>query len=126
MSTAFNEAIKNYLDQRAKEDSLFAEAYKKEGKTIKECCNYIISEVQKSAKNNRAAMTSDEVFSLAVHYYDEDNVKADKKVNARVVVPAELVSKDKASKSTEDKPKKQAKQKAAKKEAFENRQLSLF
>lgn len=126
MSTAFNEAIKNYLDQRAKEDSLFAEAYKKEGKTIEGCCNYIISEVQKSAKGNRAAMTSDEVFSLAVHYYDEDNVKADKKVNARVVVPAELISKDKASKSTEDKPKKPAKQKAVKKDPFEDRQLSLF
>ena len=81
MSTAFNEAIKNYLDQRAKEDSLFAEAYKKKGKTIEGCCNYIISEVQKSAKGNRAAMTSDEVFSLAVHYYDEDNVKADKKLS---------------------------------------------
>lgn len=126
MSTAFNEAIKNYLDQRAKEDSLFAEAYKKEGKTIEGCCNYIISEVQKSAKGNRAAMTSDEVFSLAVHYYDEDNVKADKKVNARVVVPAELVSKEKASKSTEEKPKKPAKQKAVKKDPFEDRQLSLF
>ncbi|WP_289104271.1 Cas9 inhibitor AcrIIA9 family protein [uncultured Bacteroides sp.] len=126
MSTAFNEAIKNYLDQRAKEDSLFAEAYKKEGKTIEGCCNYIISEVQKSAKGNRAAMTSDEVFSLAVHYYDEDNVKADKKVNARVVVPAELISKDKASKSTVEKPKKPAKQKAVKKDPFEDRQLSLF
>lgn len=126
MSTAFNEAIKNYLDQRAKEDSLFAEAYKKKGKTIEECCNYIISEVQKSAKGNRAAMTSDEVFSLAVHYYDEDNVKADKKVNARVVVPAELISKDKASKSTVEKPKKPAKQKAVKKDPFEDRQLSLF
>ena len=126
MSTAFNEAIKNYLDQRAKEDSLFAEAYKKEGKTIEGCCNYIISEVQKSAKGNRAAMTSDEVFSLAVHYYDEDNVKADKKVNARVVDPAELISKDKALKSTEEKPKKPAKQKAVKKDPFEDRQLSLF
>lgn len=126
MSTAFNEAIKNYLDKRAKEDSLFAEAYKKEGKTIEGCCNYIISEVQKSAKGNRAAMTSDEVFSLAVHYYDEDNVKADKKVNARVVVPAELISKDKALKSTEEKPKKPAKQKAVKKDPFEDRQLSLF
>lgn len=126
MSTAFNEAIKNYLDQRAKEDSLFAEAYKKEGKTIEGCCNYIISEVQKSAKGNRAAMTSDEVFSLAVHYYDEDNVKTDKKVNARVVVPAEFISKEKASKSTEEKPKKPVKQKAVKKEPFEDRQLSLF
>lgn len=126
MSTAFNEAIKNYLDQRAKEDSLFAEAYKKKGKTIEGCCNYIISEVQKSAKGNRAAMTSDEVFSLAVHYYDEDNVKADKKVNARVVVPAELVSKEKTSSSTEEKPKKPAKQKAVKKDPFEDRQLSLF
>lgn len=126
MSTAFNEAIKNYLDQRAKEDSLFAEAYKKKGKTIEGCCNYILSEVQKQSEHNIAAITGDEVFSLAVHYYDEDNVKADKKVNARVVVPAELISKDKASKSTKEKPKKPAKQKAVKKDPFEDRQLSLF
>lgn len=126
MSAAFNEAIKNYLNQRAKEDSQFAEAYRKKGKTIKGCCNYILSEVQKQSKRIMAAMTSDEVFSLAVHYYDEDNVKADKKVNARVVVPAELISKDKTSKSTEEKPKKLAKQKAVKKEPFDDRQLSLF
>lgn len=36
---AFKDAIKQYLDKRAKEDALFAEAYKREGKTIDECVN---------------------------------------------------------------------------------------
>ena len=42
-TTTFETTIKNYLDNRAREDSLFAETYKKANKSIKECCRYIIS-----------------------------------------------------------------------------------
>ena len=83
---AFKDAIKQYLDKRAMEDALFAEAYKREGKTIDECVNYILCEVQKIAKKGMTAMTDDEVFGMAVHYYDEADVKADKKVRANVVI----------------------------------------
>ena len=38
-----------------------------------ECCNYIIGEARK--RGNAVAMTDDEVFGLAVHYYDEDDIK---------------------------------------------------
>ena len=70
---SFKEAIKSYLDRRAGQDELFAKTYAKEGKTLDECCNYIIGEARK--RGNAVAMTDDEVFGLAEHYYDEDDIK---------------------------------------------------
>lgn len=70
---SFKDAIKSYLDRRAGQDELFAKTYAKEGKTLEECCNYIIGEARK--RGNAVAMTDDEVFGLAVHYYDEDDIK---------------------------------------------------
>lgn len=40
---------------------------------MEECCNYIIGEARK--RGNAVAMTNEEVFGLAVHYYDEDDIK---------------------------------------------------
>lgn len=87
---AFKDAIKQYLDKRAKEDALFAEAYKREGKTIDECVNYILCEVQKIAKKGMTAMTDDEVFGMAVHYYDEADVKDKEKFFGIVITDGEL------------------------------------
>jgi hypothetical protein len=56
----------------------------KENKSLKECGQYILQEAQK--KGSRVAMTDEEVFGLAIHYYDEDDItvkhtsKADVKV----------------------------------------------
>lgn len=83
----FAEAIKSYLDRRAAEDPQFAESYANPKKSISECCDYIVSEVR---KQNRMAMTDDEVYGLAVHYFDEENPgKIDKGAasRAKVVVP---------------------------------------
>lgn len=83
----FEQAIKTYLDKRAKEDALFAETYQKEGKSIKECCKYIMQEARKEAKNGCAAIPDDIVYGWAVHYYDEDDIKvSDSSGKARVVV----------------------------------------
>lgn len=68
----FKEVIKAYLDKRAEQDELFAKTYAKQGKSIDECCRYIIQEVQKA---NRIGWSNAEVFGLAVHYYDEDDIK---------------------------------------------------
>ena len=67
------EAIKAYLDQRAATDPQFAKAYAKPAKNIDECFNYILNEARK--RGTSVCMTHDEVFGLAVHYYDEDNLK---------------------------------------------------
>lgn len=83
----FAEAIKSYLDRRAAEDPQFAESYANPKKSIGECCDFIVSEVK---RQNRMAMTDDEVYGLAVHYYDEaDPGRIDKGAasRAKVVVP---------------------------------------
>lgn len=83
VSQSFKDTIKAYLDQRAQSDPLFATSYQKEGKNLDECCNYIVQEVKKMHVNGLA---DDEVFGLAVHYYDEDNLGEIKEVNCKVVV----------------------------------------
>lgn len=65
--------IKNYLDERAKNDELFAKAYAKPNKSIDECYKYVLGEARK--KGTEVGMTAEEVYGLAVHYYDEDNIK---------------------------------------------------
>ena len=69
-------AIKTYLDTRAATDPQFATAYAKPHKNLDECFNYILSEARK--RGNSVCMTDDEVFSLAVHFYDEDDIKVPK------------------------------------------------
>lgn len=79
----FKRTIQAYLSQRAAEDILFAATYKKAGKNINDCCTYILNEVQKSGCNG---FTDGEIYSMAVHYYDEDNIEIGKPINARVTV----------------------------------------
>lgn len=67
------DAIKAYLDERAKNDEQFAQSYAKANKNIDECFDYVIGEVRK--RGNAVYMTDAEVFGLAVHYYDEDDIK---------------------------------------------------
>lgn len=83
------EAIKNYLDERARTDELFAKAYAKEGKSIDECFSYILGEARK--KGTQVCMSDEEVFGLAVHYYDEDNIKVSHvREGARVATTKEV------------------------------------
>lgn len=79
----FKNTIKAYLDQRAETDILFSFQYSKPEKSIDECISYILNEVKKSGCNGFA---DDEIYGMAVHYYDEDNIKVGKPTNAYVVV----------------------------------------
>ena len=79
----FKRTIQAYLAQCAMEDELFAVTYKKANKNINDCCTYILNEVRKSGCNG---FTDGEVYSMAVHYYDEDNIEIGKPINARVTV----------------------------------------
>jgi hypothetical protein len=80
---SFKDTIKVYLDNRASIDELFAISYAKENKKIDDCITYILNTVQKSGCNG---FTDDEVYSMAVHYYDEDNTEVGKAIDCRVVV----------------------------------------
>lgn len=79
----FKRTIQDYLEVRAKTDELFSKSYAKTNKSIDECITYILNEVQRSGCNG---FEDDEIFGMAVHYYDEDNLDAGKKINCKVVV----------------------------------------
>ncbi|KAA6301310.1 MAG: hypothetical protein EZS26_002507 [Candidatus Ordinivivax streblomastigis] len=79
----FKATIKACLDQRAESDILFSFKYSAPKKNIDDCITYILNTVQKSGCNGFA---DDEIFGMAVHYYDEDNIEAGKPMNAHVVV----------------------------------------
>ena len=83
----FKKAIKNYLDKFAIEDEPFAVAYKNKTKSIDKCCSYIISEVNKMEKENGCvALTDDEVFKMARHYYLDVNEEVNETPNVQVEV----------------------------------------
>lgn len=79
----FKRTIQEYLEGRAETDVLFANVYTKENKNIDDCVTYILNTVHKSGCNGFA---DDEIFSMAVHYYDEDKIDIGGKINAQVVV----------------------------------------
>lgn len=91
----FKRTIQAYLEQRASEDKLFTEAYRKEGKNIDDCVTYILNEVQRSGCNG---FTVAEIYSMAVHYYDEDDIEVGKPVSCQVSVNhvVELTEEEKA------------------------------
>lgn len=76
MDTNFKNAIKAHLDERAKIDEQFAVSYAKEGKSIDECCRYILHQMRR--RGNAVAASDSEVYGMAVHYYDEDDIKVPK------------------------------------------------
>ena len=82
-SNHFKNTIKAYLDQRAESDVLFSFQYSKPEKNIDDCVTYILNTVQKSGCNGFA---DEEIYSMAVHYYDEDNIEIGKAMDSRVVV----------------------------------------
>ena len=77
------QVIQSYLEERAKSDPLFATSYAKPNKKIDECYDYIISQAKKRG-GSVVCMSDDEVFGLAVHYYDEDDIKVSKQTNYKV------------------------------------------
>lgn len=68
-------AIKNYLDNMAKSDELFAAKYANPKKSIDECCKYITGEAYARAKDGTAVISDEEVYGMAVRYYDEENIE---------------------------------------------------
>lgn len=137
----FKKVIKGYLDNRAANDVMFAARYFKEGKSVDECCDYIIEQVKKSGFNGFA---DEEIFGMAIHYYDEDDAKLQGKISGCTVVVnlsdhtkeelekqaqeeyqerliAKLEAKEKAQKES---AKRKAQEKKQKEEA--TGQLSLF
>jgi len=87
----FKKTIKAYLEDRAKTDELFAATYAKPNKNIDDCITFILNQVKNSGCNGFA---DDEIYSLAVHYYDEDKIDVGKPMNCHVVVNHQIVLTD--------------------------------
>ena len=79
----FKAVIQNYLVKRAEADELFAAQYLKPNKNIDDCITYILNTVYKSGC---AGFDDDEVFSMAIHYYDEDGIQIGTMPQCSVVV----------------------------------------
>ena len=122
-NAGFENAIKNYLDNRAESDRLFAISYKKENKSIQECCKYIYSQAKKllAKGGNAVGVDDDTVYGWAVHYYDEDDIKVEN-VKGIVETVAPVKASVKLEKTVEQKPIR----KKTKQNLFDERQLSLF
>ena len=78
------ERIKDYLDERASQDELFAKSYAKSNKNIDECYDYIVGEARNQCKDSDSICIPDDVvFGWAVHYYDEDNIKVGRSTESK-------------------------------------------
>lgn len=102
----FKTAISQYLENKAKTDALFAPVFSKENKNIDDCCTYIMGVARKLAEDSMKSenghgvgLTAKEVFNMAVHYYDEDDIEVGQLIeNCQIVVnhKVELTEEEKA------------------------------
>lgn len=79
----FKQTIKAYLDERAKNDELFAVSYAKENKNMDNCVTFILNQVKRS---KCMGLTDEEVYSLAVHFFDEDDIEIGNSIACNVIV----------------------------------------
>lgn len=84
----FTRTIAEYLNQRALTDPLFAPNLQKPHKNIEDCITYILNQVKLSGC---CGFEDDEIYSMAVHYYDEDELDVGSRVSCNVVVNHTIV-----------------------------------
>ncbi|KGN94808.1 PcfK-like protein [Porphyromonas sp. COT-108 OH2963] len=84
----FTRTIAEYLNGRAATDPLFAPNLAKPHKNIEDCITYILQQVRQSGCN---AFEDDEIYAMAVHYYDEDDLEVGSRVACNVVVNHTIV-----------------------------------
>lgn len=95
VSDYFKLTIQNYLDERAQVDELFAPRYANPKKNIDDCITFMLNTIKNMGV---AGLMDDEVYSLALHYYDEDNIEVGSPIKCKVVVnhTIELTEQEKA------------------------------
>ena len=75
---AFKETIQAYLMEMATYDTNFAERFADPKKNINDCVTYILNQVQESGCSG---FEDDEIYGMAVHYYQEENIEVGKSVD---------------------------------------------
>ena len=80
---AFNDTIKAYLEERAENDVLFAVKLANPSKSVEDCVTYILNQVKKSGCNG---FSDNEIFGMAVHYWEESEIEVGNPINCQVIV----------------------------------------
>ena len=129
---AFKKTIQDHLENRAAKDSLFKKTYAKKDKNIDDCITFILNTVKEA---DIQGWNADEIFSMAVHYYDEDGIDIGKDVsNVQVVVNHQVQltdeelkeAKDNAMKKAEEEQLKNIKKRKSSTHPSQDKQTSLF
>ena len=91
----FQTDYQGILGRQGADRRTFAVSYAKENKNLDDCITFILNQVKASGC---CGMTDDEVWSLAIHYYDEDNIDVGNPISCGVVVnhKVELTEEEKA------------------------------
>lgn len=82
-SDNFKTVIENYLKETALSDTAFAQSLAKTTKNLESCINYIFGEVKKTGL---CAFDNQEIFDMALRYYNDDSITTPAIVNCRAVV----------------------------------------
>lgn len=73
--TPYERAILRYLEANASE--ALEEKINNGNKTLAQCWKYITSEAKKEAKNGCAMIEDQKVYGWAIHFFEEDEIKAE-------------------------------------------------
>lgn len=130
-------AIGDYLIQFMKNDPSFAEKVMAEKKSMKEMLQYVMSEAKKQATGGAACLKDDVVFGMAVHYFDEKDLKfkpvsgtvaasSSDKTNGKQKPVTQTNKKEKVKETDVKAESKPEKPKKAKKEAKPDMMMSIF
>ncbi len=83
VTDAFKDIIQSHLTGVANTDSNFAKSFTNPEKKIEDCITYILNTVKSSGKMGFA---DDEIFGMAMHYYDEEKIDVGKPISGKVIV----------------------------------------
>ncbi len=128
----FKQTIEIYLNSHALNDETFAKKMENPDKNIDDCITYILNTVQKSGCNG---FEDNEIYGMALHYYDEKKVKVGKSMsNANVVVNHHIELTEEEIKELKEQARKQVieqevtkmRSKTKKSQKSENNTPSLF
>lgn len=68
----FEQCISRWLEAEKEKDAAFAKKVAESGKNVEGCCNYILQQVKAS---KQCGYADEEVYGMARHYFDEDELK---------------------------------------------------
>jgi predicted nucleic acid-binding protein len=105
----FKKIIQQHLNRAASMNSLFAKRLEDPDKNIDDCITYILKQVKESGSNG---FEDSEIYGMAMHYYDEKDLKVGKPISGKVVVNQQI----KLTEEEIEEARKQAKQKVLEEE----------